>query len=173
MSTDSKVDLSRYKTKELASRVAAILSVPDAIRRVFLTAIWTIGLLLVANSLLHAAGNRAWMPWLLSSIYAMVDSVSWLAVVSYTLQLKRRPITCQIRFRTMATKLGWHRGVLKIPLINSVSFFTDSLRPAVHNVLAQVRGADYRLARGRPLTLLDQASCTPTSVSIHSRFGFH
>lgn len=46
MSDDTKIDLSRYKTRELASTVAAILAVPESIRTVLGTTFCVILLLL-------------------------------------------------------------------------------------------------------------------------------
>ena len=75
MSDDAKIDLSRYKTGELAATIAEILAVPASIRIVAWTTCCAVLLLLVANSLLYAVGNPALIPWLLSSIYALVVAI--------------------------------------------------------------------------------------------------
>ena len=72
MANHAKIDLAKYRTDELASKVAEILSVPASIRTVMKTTLFAILLLIVANSLLYAAGNRALFPWLVSSLYALV-----------------------------------------------------------------------------------------------------
>lgn len=76
MSDDTKIDLSRYKTSELASTVAEILAVPEAIRIVARTTFCAILLLLIANTLLYAFGNHALFPWLLSTIYALIVAIA-------------------------------------------------------------------------------------------------
>ena len=75
MSDDTTLDLSRYKTSELASTVAEILAVPASVRTVLKTTCLAILLLLVANSLIYAVGNPDLTPWLLSTIYALVLGV--------------------------------------------------------------------------------------------------
>lgn len=75
MTNETKLDLSRYKTDELASKIAEILSVPEAIRTVSKTTSFaTIGLLIV-NVLLYVFVNNALTPWLLSSVYALLAAV--------------------------------------------------------------------------------------------------
>lgn len=75
MTNETKLDLSRYRTDELASKIAEILSVPEAIRTVSKTTSFaTIGLLIV-NILLYVFVNNALTPWLLSSVYALLAAV--------------------------------------------------------------------------------------------------
>jgi hypothetical protein len=76
MSDDALIDLSRYKTKELASTVAEILAVPESIRIVLGTTVCAMLMLATANSLLYAIGNPALVPWLLSTTYALVIALA-------------------------------------------------------------------------------------------------
>ena len=76
MSDDAPIDLTRYKTKELASTVAEMLAVPASIRIVLGTTFYAIILVLIANSLLYAIGNPSLIPWLLSTIYALVIALA-------------------------------------------------------------------------------------------------
>ena len=75
MPDDAKIDLSKYKTDELASKVAEILSVPESIRTVLRTAICAILCLQVANFLLYVIEDKAMVAWLISSIYALAIGI--------------------------------------------------------------------------------------------------
>lgn len=72
MSVDASIDLSRYQTKELASTVAEILSVPESISMVLWTIFLALLVLVSANSMLYATGTATLLPWFLSTIYALV-----------------------------------------------------------------------------------------------------
>ena len=76
MTNETKLDLSRYKTDELASKIAEILSVPEAIRTVYITEAFTTLSLIVAIALVYAVGDNALIPWLLSSVYALLAAVA-------------------------------------------------------------------------------------------------
>lgn len=76
MSDKLQIDLSRYKTKEIASTVAEVLAVPGSIRIVLWTTFCAILILEIANSLLYAIGNAALIPWLLSTIYALAVALA-------------------------------------------------------------------------------------------------
>lgn len=76
MADGTPIDLSRYKTKELASAVAEILAVPESIRIVLGTTFYAILLLSIANSSVYAIGNAGLVPWLLSTIYALVIALA-------------------------------------------------------------------------------------------------
>ena len=75
MSDDLKIDLSRYRTNELAANVAEILSVPESIRTVFRTAFFAIACLILVNSLIQAFGNGGWLIGMISSVYALVIAI--------------------------------------------------------------------------------------------------
>lgn len=70
MSSESPIELSRYKTDELVSKIAEILSVPEAILTVVRTTIIALLCLLAVNSVVNGLGDSTWLPWLLSSVYA-------------------------------------------------------------------------------------------------------
>jgi hypothetical protein len=72
MSDDAKIDLSRYQTREIASRVAEILSVPGSVRTVVGTTLAVIILLGITNTILYMVSSQAIFPGLVSSIYALV-----------------------------------------------------------------------------------------------------
>jgi hypothetical protein len=75
MPDDAKVNLSRYKTNELVQKVAEILSVPESVRTVLKTTLFAIVFLVTANSMLYATANRALIPWLLSTMYALAAAI--------------------------------------------------------------------------------------------------
>ena len=71
MSAESAIDLSRYKTDELVSNVAEILSVPEAILTVVRTTGIAVVCLLAVNSAVNVLGESSWFPWLVSSLYSL------------------------------------------------------------------------------------------------------
>ena len=75
MPEDFNIDLTQYKTKEVASKIAEIVSVPENIRAVLWTALYSTIFLVVLNSLICAVGNKATVVWMLSTIYALAIAV--------------------------------------------------------------------------------------------------
>ena len=85
MPENPSIDLSRYRTQELTERIVSILSVPESLRTVASTTRLALVAAVVANALLFAAGGGAMLPWLLTTVYAILGAV----VLGATLGLLR------------------------------------------------------------------------------------
>lgn len=71
MSDEARIELSRYKTDELVSRIVEILSIPEAILMVLRTTVFAVVCLIAANSLIYTLGDHSRLLWLFSSVYAI------------------------------------------------------------------------------------------------------
>ncbi|MEZ6044686.1 MAG: hypothetical protein R3C11_03700 [Planctomycetaceae bacterium] len=75
MAKTAKLDLSRYRTDQIASRVAEILSVPRAIRTLFNTWGFVVLVLLITNFVLNGLGGHNWYIWIISFVYVLFITV--------------------------------------------------------------------------------------------------
>ena len=67
-----RVDLSKYQTDELVDNVSNLLSIPQSLRTVLFTILFSVGSLVIADWILFSFGENSIMGWLVSTVYLLV-----------------------------------------------------------------------------------------------------
>ncbi|MBM4076224.1 MAG: hypothetical protein FJ267_11345 [Planctomycetes bacterium] len=65
------LDLTRYRTDQIAESISSVLAVGQSIRTVFKTTAITFAVIFVLNGIVFSLGNKAMIPWMILGLYSL------------------------------------------------------------------------------------------------------
>ena len=156
MNAVAKLEFARYQTDALAARVAEILSVPSAVRLVFMTMCIVELMLLAVVAILYFVSNGSLLPWILCLIYVLALA----AILGFALGLIRVArrfldgsldlceLLIEVSEQVAKDYQAMQAGDVEVPTAAEIveQVYSGVLMPIIENSVAETMGVV-----GRPL----------------------